>query len=491
MSVHEPAAADRGASPEPVMTPSPSAPSTAQATAGTPSAGHVKYEMAHDVLARQVFRTASSDAQARRKVEKFIREERSRWEERHGPRADERSRRERRGPRLTQEDFDYIKPHLDAVNLEEADRQFVRDAERSLDDEREGARQKARKWNFIRIGLSLVFAAAAVVMFALWQQGKNRLDDLQVSYERLDEREGLLYKLLVNMEMREAKCAEFTTDVCNSIKDLLRVTGDPLPSQRESAYKAVNEARAFGLLTDRFDFEVLFRYQAVQFVHGDVLNFIGAQLAKDPDYLGQDLARLGQGAAELDEDRSLADAITSLPATIERLDQLVKTLERARGLSTPQSAATLKEQRDAYVDYLDQVKALRGSRGKDADAIQDLNRGIDLQFASLGNVVQVALCNDRVDNFCPPSPPGPSTLRAGRTAYATVWYAATRPRQRVEFRWAQDGVPRGREPYVVESVNPAGYRVFAQVTNPQPGNWEFQVYNEQKRLVDKSVFTVK
>ena len=455
MSVNESSSALGGASPEPGSTPIPSPPSAAHATAGTASATRVKYEMAHDVLARQVFRTASSEAQARRKVEKFIRDERSRWDEQRGQRL----------TRLTQEDFDYIRPYLDEVNIEEADRQFVKDAEKDLDDDRENARLKARRWTMAGLGLALVFLGLAVAMANFYRLARNREKLLTEQKTKSDETAAILYKLTDHVALTEEKCRDTTNkedkEVCGYIADIRKVDGKPSELQEKGARAAKAEAEAH-LKQNDSDKEVLSRYRAVEFLNGDVLD-------------------------HLNEGSPLNNRIASL-------ERLVQAGSHADEIAKD-PRATLAEKRDADNDYVKQAEDLRGSQGnEEVKKAKERIAGVDSQFAKYGNVVSISFCTvlDQ-DRHCKEST-GPWTLAVGKhIAYATVRYAATRPNQPVEFRWYRDGVEveRAREFHDVSVVNPEGFRVNGQATNPQAGTWEFQVYNGQKQLVSKFPFTVK
>ena len=76
------------------------------------------YELTHDTLAKQIFRKASTEAQTRRKIEKYIKERHQAHQE--------------RGARLTQDDLDYITPYLNQVNISPREEAFVASERKDL-----------------------------------------------------------------------------------------------------------------------------------------------------------------------------------------------------------------------------------------------------------------------------------------------------------------------------------------------------------------------
>ncbi len=78
----------------------------------------IRYELSHDAIARLVFDQASAEAQTRRKIEKYVR--------------DRLAMHRERGPLLTQDDLDYIHPHLGAIHADAEERAFIRESTRAV-----------------------------------------------------------------------------------------------------------------------------------------------------------------------------------------------------------------------------------------------------------------------------------------------------------------------------------------------------------------------
>ena len=78
----------------------------------------IRYELSHDAIARLVFDQASAEAQTRRKIEKYVR--------------DRLAMHRERGPLLTQDDLDYIHPHLGAIHADDEERAFIRESTRAV-----------------------------------------------------------------------------------------------------------------------------------------------------------------------------------------------------------------------------------------------------------------------------------------------------------------------------------------------------------------------
>ncbi|PSR14689.1 MAG: hypothetical protein DA408_07760 [Bacteroidetes bacterium] len=76
------------------------------------------YELSHDSIARQVYQKASTEARARRKVERFISERFQAYQERQAP--------------LTQDDVDYVWPYLNVVNSKPEELAFIQEGKRKL-----------------------------------------------------------------------------------------------------------------------------------------------------------------------------------------------------------------------------------------------------------------------------------------------------------------------------------------------------------------------
>lgn len=105
------------------------------------------YELSHDSIARQVYTKAGAEAQARRKVERYIHEHYLDWQQ--------------RGVRLTQDDLDYIGPYLGLVTNSEEEMEFVRQGKRYL------VMQRRRRLLLMTL---VATAFALVAVWALWHE---------------------------------------------------------------------------------------------------------------------------------------------------------------------------------------------------------------------------------------------------------------------------------------------------------------------------------
>ncbi|WP_367388963.1 WD40 repeat domain-containing protein [Lewinella sp. LCG006] len=107
----------------------------------------MKYELSHDTIARQVFEKASTEARTRRKVERFISERYAAFEV--------------RGAQLTQDDIDFVWPHLDQVNSPAEEIAFLHQGKRKLQYKRR-----------IRL-LLLTLTSVAFAILALWANSQR------------------------------------------------------------------------------------------------------------------------------------------------------------------------------------------------------------------------------------------------------------------------------------------------------------------------------
>ncbi|MGH1437933.1 MAG: WD40 repeat domain-containing protein [Lewinella sp.] len=107
----------------------------------------MKYELSHDTIARQVFEKASTEARTRRKVERYISERYAAYQE--------------RGAQLTQDDVDFVWPHLDQVNSRTEELAFLHQGKRRL--------QRKRR---IRL-LLLALTSVAFAILALWANSQR------------------------------------------------------------------------------------------------------------------------------------------------------------------------------------------------------------------------------------------------------------------------------------------------------------------------------
>ena len=105
------------------------------------------YELSHDSIARQVYQKASTEARARRKVERFISERYQAYQERHAP--------------LTQDDVDYVWPYLNVVNSKPEELAFIQEGKRKL--------QRSRRVRMLALGLTTL----AFAVLAFWAMGQR------------------------------------------------------------------------------------------------------------------------------------------------------------------------------------------------------------------------------------------------------------------------------------------------------------------------------
>lgn len=96
-----------------------------------------RFELSHDMIARQVFAKASAEAQTRRKIERYVRDRHS------------------RGALLTAEDLDDVRKHLEAIDLDGDKLAFIRRSEAAVRRARD-----IRRGLYALAGLGLVALAA-------------------------------------------------------------------------------------------------------------------------------------------------------------------------------------------------------------------------------------------------------------------------------------------------------------------------------------------
>lgn len=112
----------------------------------------MRFELSHDIVARQVFEKASAEAQARRKIEKYIHDRHAMYRE--------------RGALLTQDDLDYVRPYLEAIQPDAAELAFIQASERAV-------RQKRNRVRLTVAGVMAILIAATVC--SLIARGEARL----------------------------------------------------------------------------------------------------------------------------------------------------------------------------------------------------------------------------------------------------------------------------------------------------------------------------
>jgi WD40 repeat protein len=110
----------------------------------------MKYELNHDAIAKQVFEKATVDMKARRKVEQLVKNNYELYLKRQAL--------------MSQEQLEEIRPFRQALNLSQAEKDFVEKSEKAL--------AAAQKRKFI-ITLSIIATLAIMGAFAAWQWYKS------------------------------------------------------------------------------------------------------------------------------------------------------------------------------------------------------------------------------------------------------------------------------------------------------------------------------
>jgi WD40 repeat protein len=161
------------------------------------------YELIHDTIAKQIFNKASTEAQTRRKVERYI-------TERYQAHQDRKAK-------LTQDDLDYIGPYLGQVNITKDERTFLEKGKKAL------LRAKRRRQLLIAgvMAVLAVFLAIALVQWNIANKNKaaaeisaqeaNTAKEDAINSARIareNEREAERQKQLADQKADEALAAE-------------------------------------------------------------------------------------------------------------------------------------------------------------------------------------------------------------------------------------------------------------------------------------------
>lgn len=120
------------------------------------------YELTHDTIAKQIFNKASTEAQTRRKIEKFIREAYQAYQE--------------RGAKLTQDDVDYVTPYLPQVSITDAEAEFIAYGRRAL-------RRARRRVQMIIVGVMAVLAVFLAIALIQWNSANAAKAKLTVALD--------------------------------------------------------------------------------------------------------------------------------------------------------------------------------------------------------------------------------------------------------------------------------------------------------------------
>jgi WD40 repeat protein len=106
----------------------------------------MRYELAHDSLARQILDRVSGEAKARRQAELLVERAYQRYRE--------------RGILLTQEDLDEIRPHEDGINFSVEELEFIQKSKTAI------ARAARRRRQLV---IGVISVLSVFLVFALWQ----------------------------------------------------------------------------------------------------------------------------------------------------------------------------------------------------------------------------------------------------------------------------------------------------------------------------------
>ena len=113
----------------------------------------MKFELNHDVIAKQVFVKASGDMKARRKVELLVKNAFEFYQKRQAL--------------MTVEQLDEIRPYRDVINISSDERNFIKQSE-------DGLAALARRKFIYATGISAILLALSVFALWNWRQAERR-----------------------------------------------------------------------------------------------------------------------------------------------------------------------------------------------------------------------------------------------------------------------------------------------------------------------------
>ncbi|MDW3647024.1 MAG: hypothetical protein R8P61_08175 [Bacteroidia bacterium] len=173
----------------------------------------MKVELAHDSLALKIYDKVSADEKTLRKVEKFI--------------SDSYAYYKSRGALLTKEDFEYINPYLEKIDISRDEHDFILKSRRSL----------RRKRNALIMLISAIFfIVSATAVYALVQ--KNNAEN---SKELAIQNE---IKAKENEKRAEAKAVEALEEKARALKQKNRADSLRGIAEIEKKNAQTNLARA-------------------------------------------------------------------------------------------------------------------------------------------------------------------------------------------------------------------------------------------------------
>lgn len=153
----------------------------------------MRYELAHDSLARQILDRVSGEAKARRQAELLVARAYKRYTERK--------------VLLTQEDLDEIRPHEAAIAFSPEERQFVEESKKALS---RAARRKRQ------IVITIISLLSIFLIFALWQWQRSEASTKALEAKATYEKGG------VSQAFRLAQSARRTLGVDGNTRETIR-----------------------------------------------------------------------------------------------------------------------------------------------------------------------------------------------------------------------------------------------------------------------------
>lgn len=125
----------------------------------------MKYELAHDTLARQIFEKASVDAKARRKTQALVARAVERYQERQ--------------VLLTQDDLDEIRPFEKTIDFKAEELLLIQNSKKAI-------RKATQRRNFIIISVILVLAIALGVAVFEGLRARDNEQKLEQEKDKLE-----------------------------------------------------------------------------------------------------------------------------------------------------------------------------------------------------------------------------------------------------------------------------------------------------------------
>lgn len=201
----------------------------------------MKYELIHDTIAKQVFEKASTEAHTRRKVEKFVKDRYEAYQS--------------RGASLSQDDIDYLKPHLGKIRLSREEKDFIEKGQKAL-------KTKQLRFRLIIAAIFLILLSSTALAFWQWKNANTEKKNAEEQKEiaELNAQKAITAQKadsLKSIELQRAlKVAEAARDTAetNSIKaELARLEANrqarKAEKQQSLAEKNAAESQALALVS--------------------------------------------------------------------------------------------------------------------------------------------------------------------------------------------------------------------------------------------------